>query len=172
MTDLWIMRNGYALCTREGLRAIDERIAEGGEPLRDVLRSKLAIGLHRDVEVTGVPGSHGRRVWQAFCSGLPITYTGIPQCNWETFARLILEAAYEATMLAAVEHSVTGGSNTVLMTRVGGSAFGNADEWIDDAIVRALTIVEHAGLDVRLVSYGRVEPSMQSIADEWGNGRN
>jgi len=32
-------------------------------------------------------------------------------------------------------------ANIVLLTRVGGGAFGNADEWIDDAIVRAVAII-------------------------------
>ena len=90
---------------------------------------------------------------------------GVPP--WEAFARLVLEAAYEATLLAAVEQSVAGVSDIVLLTRVGGGAFGNADEWIDDAIVRALGIVEHAGLDIRLVSHGRVHPSFRAIADRF-----
>jgi len=55
--------------------------------------------------------------------------------------------------LAAVERSSAGGSNRVLLTRVGGGAFGNADEWIDDGIMRALSIVEQARLDIRLVSH-------------------
>jgi hypothetical protein len=50
---------------------------------------------------------------------------------------------------------------------VGGGVFGNADEWIDDAIVRALRIVEHAGLDVRLVSRGQVHPSSRAIAERF-----
>jgi hypothetical protein len=44
---------------------------------------------------------------------------------------------------------------------------GNAAAWIDDAITRALPIVEHAGLDIRLVSRGSVHPSMRAIADRW-----
>ena len=79
----------------------------------------------------------------------------------------MLEASYEATLLTAAEHSAAGGSNTVLLTRVGGGVFGNADEWIDDAIVRALGIVEHAGLDVRLVSRGQVHPSSRAIAERF-----
>jgi hypothetical protein len=80
---------------------------------------------------------------------------------------LVLEASYEATLLSAVERSVAGGSNIVLLTRVGGGVFGNADAWIDDAIVRALGIVEHAGLDVRLVSFGSVHPSFRAIAQRF-----
>jgi hypothetical protein len=54
----------------------------------------------------------------------------------------VLEAAYEATMRAAIEQAAADGSNTVLLTRLGGGAFGNAETWIDDAIVQALSIVE------------------------------
>ena len=36
------------------------------------------------------------------------------------FARLVLEAAYEATLLAAAEQAEAGGSNTVLLTRLDG----------------------------------------------------
>jgi hypothetical protein len=50
---------------------------------------------------------------------------------------------------------------------VGGGAFGNDDEWIDNAIVRALAIVEHAGLDIRLVGHGRVHPSSRAIAERF-----
>ena len=76
---------------------------------------------------------------------------------------MILEAAYEATLLAAIDRE----SNIVQLTRVGGGAFGNADEWIDDAIVRALAIVERAGLDIRLVSHGRIHDSNRAIAERF-----
>lgn len=153
--DLWTMRNGYALCSPRGLDAITE--LEPAE--RDELRGLLAIGLHRDVEVTDVREGKHRIVSQTFCSALPVAYGEGPQRQWEAFARLVLEATYEATLLAAVERD-----RTVLLTRVGGGVFGNADAWIDDAIVRALRIVEHAGLDVRLVSHREVHPSFRAIA--------
>jgi hypothetical protein len=43
---------------------------------------------------------------------------------------------------------------------------GSADEWIDDAIVRALAIVENAGLDIRLLSYGQVR-IVRAIAERF-----
>lgn len=49
----------------------------------------------------------------------------------------------------------------------GPGAFGNADAWIDDAIVRALSIVERAGLDIRLVSHGRIHDSNRAIAERF-----
>ena len=167
VADLWEMRNGYALCTEDGLDAIAGLLAEGEDQLRDDLRAQLAIGLHRDVEVTDVREAERRDVSQAFCSALPVAYGRGHSSAWEAFARLVLEAAYEATLLAAVEQSLAGESNIVLLTRVGGGAFGNADNWIDDAIVRALTNAEHAGLDIRLVSHGRIHDSNRAIAERF-----
>lgn len=163
----WSMQNGYALCTQAGLHTIDDLVQQGGHSLSDELRAALANGVHANVEITSGDRSPGQRLSQAFCSALPIAYSPIPRRYWETFARLILEASYEATLLVAVEQSSTGGSNTVLLTRVGGGAFGNADAWIDDAIMRALAIVEYAGLDVKLVSFGQIAGTMQTIADQW-----
>jgi hypothetical protein len=164
---LWTMRNGYALCTEEGLNAIAGLLAGASEDLRDTLRGQLAIGLHRNVEVTDVTEGPRRIVSQAFCSALPVSYSMVPRAAWESFARLVLEAAYEATLLAAAEQTASGGSNTVLLTRLGGGAFGNADAWIDDAMRRALAVVEHAGLDIRLVGYSTVHPSVRTIVGEW-----
>lgn len=168
VSDLWTMRNGYALCSEDGLTAITDLLAAADAGLRDRLRGQLAIGLHRNVQVTDVIGGPGRYVSQAFCSALPVRYSHLPAPDWELFARLVLEATYEATLLAAAEQASIGGSAIVLLTRVGGGAFGNGPAWIDDAIERALSIVEYAGLDIRLVGYGHVNPSSQAIADRWG----
>ena len=165
---LWTTRNGYALCTEEGLNAIAGLLAGASEGLRDALRGQLAVGLHRNVEVTDVTEGPRRIVSQAFCSALPVSYSMVPRAAWESFARLVLEAAYEATVLAAAEQAASGGSNTVLLTRLGGGAFGNADAWIHDSMRRALAVVEYAGLDIRVVGYGAVHPSVRTIIDEWG----
>ena len=54
-----------------------------------------------------------------------------------------------------------------VVDRVGGGVFGNADEWIDEAIMRAIEIVEHAGLDIRLVGHGRVHRRIRAIAERF-----
>ncbi len=163
---LWWMQNGYALCTDEGLRAIVDLLDGAEEDLRDGLRGRQAIGLHRDVEVTEA-GAGRRRVSQAFCSALPVGYSSLHQQDWEPFGRLVLEAAYEATLLAAAEQAAAGGSSRVLLTRLGGGAFGNADAWIDDAVERALGVVEHAGLDISIVCHRHVGPGVRAIVDRW-----
>jgi hypothetical protein len=112
------------------------------------------MGVHRDFEGTDAAGDVRRLVSQAFCSALPVAYTGVPSPHWKLFASLILDAAYEATMLPAVLNARRGESNVVLLTLLGGGAFGNEDDWIYAAIRRALKMMSGFGLDVRLVSYG------------------
>jgi hypothetical protein len=81
-----------------------------------------------------------------------VGYSALPQKDWEPFARLVLEASYEAVMLAAVEQASAGGSTTVLLTRIGGGVFNNGRDWIDGAIERAMDIVADAGLDIVFVA--------------------
>jgi hypothetical protein len=163
---LWQMRNGYALCSSEGLGLIDRHLQGLGEPGLDELRGHLRIGLHWQVDVTDMP-EPGHRVSQAFCSALPVAYSDLASQRWESFARVVLEGAYEATMLAAVLNRAKHGSAAVFLTRLGGGAFGNETEWIHDAIRRALTLVRGAGLDVRLVSHGGVPADLQALAAEF-----
>jgi hypothetical protein len=144
---LWHMQNGYALCTRAGLEAIAGHLSALRPDEFDILRGKLCIGIHRDVEVTDAAGENHPLVSQAFCSALPVAYTRVPPPHWEAFASLVLEAAYEATMSAAVLNAQRGVSNAVLLTQLGGGAFGNRDEWIYGAIRRALE-----GMPLRLIS--------------------
>ncbi|HRZ52796.1 MAG TPA: hypothetical protein P5284_06440, partial [Candidatus Contendobacter sp.] len=64
---------------------------------------------------------------------------------------LVLEAAYEATLLAGILNARRGVSNRVLLTRLGGGAFGNDPTWINDAINRALARVGDCGLQILAV---------------------
>jgi hypothetical protein len=178
---LWHMRNGYALCTPDGLAAICHALRQAEPATIDALRGELAVGVHWDVAVTDVAmtdsarsGTHADArpaappcVTQVYCSALPVAYSGIAAPAWAPFGRLVLEAAYEASLLAAAEQRSRGGSPTVLLTRLGGGAFGNPDDWIDGAIQRALQAVEDDGLDVRLVSHGTVHPAMRRIESAW-----
>lgn len=165
---LWTMQNGYALCSREGLAAISSHLSTLDNGQLDELRGLLCIGVHRDVEVTDVERQTPQTVSQAFCSALPVAYgRGVPHECWADFATLVLEAAYEATLWAAVANAQRGASNVVLLTRLGGGAFGNDDAWIYAAMKRALTLVKDFELDVRLVSFHRPTPEMRQLQDEF-----
>jgi hypothetical protein len=165
--NLWDMRNGYALCSHRGLEAISKHLGvlERGEI--DDLRGALAIGIHSDVEVTDTTGDRRPSVSQAFCSALPVAYTSVPSQLWERFASLILEAAYEATILASILNARRGKSRVALLTLLGGGAFGNRDEWIHAAMRRALKLGSGFDLEVRLVSYGKPSEALLQTAQEF-----
>ncbi|MDP2406279.1 MAG: hypothetical protein U1D36_17925 [Hydrogenophaga sp.] len=164
--DLWTMRNGYALCSAEGLCAITDALQSMNPSELDALRARLCIGVHWRVEVTDMKMEPRNTVSQAFCSALPVAYSNLPGHNWRPLASLVLEAAYEATLLAAAENSRSGGSNVVLLTRLGGGVFGNEDEWIDSAMRRALQTMRYLDLDVKLVSHGQPSVAMLKLAQE------
>jgi hypothetical protein len=161
------MRNGYALCNETGLDAITHYLRTLPPGQIDLLRSKLRIGIHRDVEVTEAAGPDRLRVSQAFCSALPVAYTRVSPFHWEWFASLVLEAAYEATLWAGVLNAQRGASNVVFLTLLGGGAFGNHSGWIYAAIMRALKLMADMDLDVKLVCYGRPSTELLSVAEKF-----
>lgn len=169
---LWAMRNGYAMCTRNGLEAIAAHLALLGAEKTDLLRGMLRIGVHSNVEVTDQHRTSPMFVSQVYCSALPVRYAGdnIPTLQWATFATLILEAAYEATLLATVLNAQRTGSKTVFLTRLGGGVFGNDAGWIDAAMRRAFRLFENTYLDVRLVSYGAPSALTLKIPEDFSEG--
>ena len=82
--------------------------------------------------------------------------------HWAPFALLVLEAAYEVTMIAGVLNARRG--VFVLLTQLGGGAFCNQPDWIDAAMRRALKMVSGFDLDVRLVSYGSPSRTLVQLA--------
>jgi hypothetical protein len=166
---LWEMRNGYALPTRSGLNEISTRLRTLNESELDELRQSLRIGLQWNTQVTLNESTH--KVSQAYCSALPVAYCNHGPDLWEPFARLILEATYEATICAAILNSQNTGNIRVFLTLVGGGAFGNEPEWILGAIKRALNLYQHWSLNVAIVSRGTSNPSIQHLAEEFSPPR-
>ena len=164
---MWSMENGYAMCSVAGLQAISGHLESLNREQVRVLGGKLRIGVHSDVEVTESDGLRRQLVSQAFCSALPVAYSSVPAVHWKPFATLVLQAAYEATMLAAILNAERGASNVVFLTRLGGGAFGNDDDWIHFAIRNALQIVRGARLDVRLVSYGQPTAAVVQLVQDF-----
>lgn len=101
---------------------------------------------------------------QAFCSAMPVSYSSMAPREWRAFATLTLEAAYEATMWAAAVSAQRGRSNIVLLTSLGGGAFGNDTGWIECAIWRSLRMMSDLDLDVRLVSFGDPPRAFREMA--------
>jgi hypothetical protein len=160
------MRNGYALCTAEGLDEIAQKLEALDASEVDELRDRLRVGLESGVQVTDAEDPEFV-VSQVFCSALPISYTDIPAARWKPFAALVLEGAYEATLWAAILNAHRFSSRLVFLTQFGGGAFGNESQWIHDAIRRALKKVVGVGLDVRFVSYGEPDRALERLAQEF-----
>ena len=155
------MKNGYVLASAEGLTAINAKLELATEAERDELRSLLRIGVQWDTEVT--LNDLKQTVTQVYCSALPVAYSQVPVQLWTDFAKLILEATYEATICSAILNFQKTGNNKVYLTLIGGGVFGNEREWIMNAIERSLKLYQYAGLDVFIVSYGSSDPHVQEL---------
>lgn len=188
------VRNGYVFATSpddlDRLAAAIQRAKEegggGGGPTYEALKGMLKIGLHRDVGVTFSDryqsAPPGIAVTQAYCSALSCAYSrGIPVARWEPLARLVLEAAYEATLWAAVLNALrrppvsaeitpafSSNQNKVFLTFLGGGAFGNDLRWICDSIGRAMAVVSmaRAPIEVIVAHYRRIDPRVHNWINE------
>ena len=158
------MRNGYVLPNEEGLAEIAQLLRSASLEEKEQWRGLLRIGLQLNTQVT--LGNSPHCVSQAFCSALPIAYSSYPSQQWAEFAQLVLDAAYEATLAAALQNAQTTGNNQVFLTLLGGGAFGNPEVWILSASRRALLLYRHADLQVVIVSYGRSNAQVHNLVDE------
>ncbi len=166
---LWTMRNGYALATENGLADIAVRLTAMGEDELDALRQLLRIGIQWNTQVTLDDCRH--TVSQVYCSALPVAYSSHPAQLWAPFARLVLEAAYEATLCTAMLNAMCTGNNRVYLTLLGGGVFGNDIEWILGGIQRALNLYRHVALEVAIVSHGAPNNRLQPLLSTGCRGR-
>jgi len=158
---LWNMQNGYMFTTLENLKKINDQISKKTSEDYDKLKGKLKIGIQWDTEVT--LDNTDNIVTQVYCSALPVSYNNFSSAdNWESFARLILEATYEATFYVALQNYANTGNNKLFLTLVGGGVFGNKKEWILDAIKKAIIKFSNTPLDVKIVSYRKSDSHVKN----------
>lgn len=152
------VRNGYTFSDEARLHALRDVIAQHD---RETLLGAVRIGLQRGVQVTFadrfVEPSNPTYVSQAFCSAISCGYGMVPLDSWEPLASLVLDAAYEATLLAA---ATSPDSGKVWLTFVGGGVFRNHPAWIARAIGRALARCAHLELDVRIAHFRELNSRM------------
>ena len=123
------------------------------------------LGIQWNTQVTLESLSH--KVSQAYCSALPVAYSNQSSDLWEAFARLVLEASYEATICAAILNFRNTGNNTIFLTMLGGGAFGNETIWITDGIKRALKLYDDWNIDVAIVSYGSSRGYIRQLVEQF-----
>lgn len=162
---LWEMKNGYALASRDGLVEISKQLESASDSELDELRQLLRIGIQWQTQVTLHESKH--LLSQAYCSALPVAYSEHSASLWQGFAKLVLEASYEATICAAILNSTTNDSNKLFLTLLGGGAFGNGTQWIISSIQRALDLYKHVELDVSIVSYQSSNQYVRKLVDRY-----
>lgn len=132
------MKNGYAMIAKQSLIEVNSKIAACTEPEREHLKGLLKVGVHWHTQVTADGAPESQRVTQVLCSAIPIAYNAVTSIKlWEPLARLVLDACYEATFCIGLLNAEKTGNPNLYLTRVGGGAFGNKLEWIDESIARA-----------------------------------
>lgn len=179
------VENGYVDSSDEKLRRLNALLeAKFGTPQAlDVLRAAVKIGLQEDTEVLldgrqeekgqgGAPGGENAQdrilVTQCYCSAISCGYSQVKDTDlWRPLACVVLEAAYEATILAAILNRARGGARDVFLTRLGGGVFRNRDDWISSAIGRALAMAAHSKSDLRVVicHYRRIDAQHKQEVD-------
>lgn len=162
------VHNGYTFSDDTRLHELAGELARHD---RERLMGEIKIGVQTGVGVTFaeryVEPQRPQRVSQAFCSALSCGYSGGSNALWAPLATLVLDAAYEATLWAAVIDAATGqGSGKVWLTFIGGGVFGNEKSWIADAIARALGVTRGYDLDVRIAHYRRMDEEIRQRVDE------
>ena len=162
---LWQMQNGYLFTTSENLKQISIIIDKKTLKEYEKIKGKLKIGIQWDTEVT--LEATNNMVSQIYCSALPISYNNIDNTvDWEIFARLILEATYEATFYLALQNFEKTGNNKVFLTLVGGGVFGNKKEWIIDSIKQSILKFRNTPLDIKIVSYQNSDSDIRNLIEE------
>jgi len=147
----WSLRNGFCLPRPPGLIGdLSKRLSSQQNLLADV-RASIRVGVHWDTEVA--EASHN--VSQVLCSCAPIAFTKMVKASdWEVFARVLLEAAFDATLTAAALLAAQRQSRVrVFLTAIGGGPMGNRSRWIFHAMDWALEKHAAAPLDVTMVHF-------------------
>jgi hypothetical protein len=165
--ETWPYRNGYVLPSREQLEEANRILDSMTEAEIDRVRTALRVGIQSGTEVT-LPGAT-HLVTQVYASALPVAYSSHPKVLWSRPARLVLEAAYEATLHAAYLNATETGNRSAYLTLLGGGAFGNDPSWIFGALRYALETCASFPLDIAIVSFNRSDDRVQATVQEWQN---
>ena len=71
---------------------------------------------------------------------------------WEPLAKIILEASYEATLLAGIINFSETGNPDIFLTQLGGGVFGNHSTWIANSIQKAIDKITKYQIPVHIIN--------------------
>ena len=165
-SNLWKIENGYVLFSEEEISKINNYLELESANISKI-KENILIGFHQGVEVTHSDNFDKILVSLALCSAIPVSYNSIKPISLKLFSCLILEGAYEATLLSGIINANKRGSNKIFLTLLGGGAFGNDEEWIISAIEKALYKVENFNLDIKIVSYDAPSERIVNLVEKF-----
>ena len=160
--DYFTVRNGYLMPNQKGrMAALGKRIGSHNTPLARRIVNALRIGVQWSTAVdsrktksrqnASDESSSAHCVTQCFAWAAPCAYTkqvaGIG--DWCSFATLILEGSFLATLLVgAIRAYKLGRRVKVITTSLGHGAFGNNSQWITHALNKAMFFCRGLPVDV------------------------
>lgn len=159
----WTMKHGHCLPWVDGSIARLSHILANDHELEAEARQAVQVGVHWETEVWQC--SH--QVCQVLCGALPVGYLKAVKANeWATFARVVLQAAYEATLtIASCLAAKKGTRIKVFLTAVGAGSLSNRVAWIAGALETALENFAQEPLDVVLVHYSAPLPDFARLEE-------
>eukprot|EP00397_Hematodinium_sp_SG-2012_P038182 GEMP01041498.1.p1 GENE.GEMP01041498.1~~GEMP01041498.1.p1 ORF type:complete len:354 (+),score=85.33 GEMP01041498.1:66-1127(+) len=164
---------GYTIASPEKLTSLNARIEKEPDD-GDQIVQRIRVGVHKDIDVTsgkafqsGAP----QKCTQVLASACSVSYNRGPPKLWKPFALLVLRAAYEGCLLAAIEnkrrHTAKLGSGKCYLSMVGGGAFGNSTTWVSRAMEDVLIKYKHENIEVILVSYDKTPKLVEDMVEEF-----
>ncbi|KAH9253498.1 hypothetical protein BASA81_008545 [Batrachochytrium salamandrivorans] len=124
------VRNGYVDSDSARIQLLNQALDLAD---RNELLGLIRVGWHRQCQVVFATRdyevlSNEVLVSQVFCSAISCAYAAeVSLEEWELLAQLVLDAAYEATLLCAYLDKVQGvGNGKVFLTLLGGGVFGGS----------------------------------------------
>ena len=164
------IHGGYVLAGDKGLHELNDILQDMDSQAVQSLKSSLRVGLHQGVQVTSSAWGYFQyrdralTIDQVLTSAVSVSDSANDASLWEPFARIILEAAYEAVLWAAVLNASRNrdhpNANVVFLTYLGAGVFGNPVEWVVEAMALACGKFAHIGLDIRIVTYKGEPPTV------------
>jgi hypothetical protein len=172
--ELLFFKNGYIDSTNDNLIKLNKLIQDGGEEFKQKLKDSMRVGIHRDVLIADTKDSENPVFkTQVLASAIPVArgYSSVTDSGlWEPFARLVLEAQYEHTILEGLRDNamrIKEGKETkpILLTALGGGVFDNKPEWIKESMALA---VEKAG-DYGIPFEVSINYFDENAKNQWGD---
>ena len=172
--ELLFFKNGYIDSTNDNLKELNKLIENGGEEFKQKLKDSMRVGIHRDVLIADTKDSENPVFkTQVLASAIPVArdYSSVKDSTlWEPFARLVLEAQYEHTILEGLRDNamrIKEGKETkpILLTALGGGVFDNEPKWIKESMALA---VEKAG-DYGIPFEVSINYFDENAKNQWGD---